>query len=119
MPSPIPLRLRRPDPEADAYHLERRTTLRHGIAGRVTAIQTHDDADGQLSRICSLQLLNISDSGLGALSEEPVEPGSSLAVFFPPHGPERGFDLVGTVVRCIPRAHGHEIGVRLVNRAAA
>ena len=119
MPSPAPLRLRRPDQDTDAYRLERRMTLRHSLAGRVTAVQTHDQTDGQLSRICSLQLLNISDSGLGALSEEPVEPGSSVAVFFPPHGPERGFDLVGQVVRCVARENGHEIGIRLETRAAA
>ena len=119
MPSSAPLRLMRPDPEADAYRLERRTTLRHSISGRVTAVQTHDRTDGELSRICSLQLLNISDAGLGALSEDPVEPGSAIAVFFPPHGPEHGFDMVGKVVRCVSRESGHEIGIRLEARAAA
>jgi hypothetical protein len=113
------LRLQRPDAESDAYRLERRIAQRHSIAGRVTAVQTHEQADGQLSRICSLQLMNISDTGLGALSEESIEPGSSLAVFFPPHGPERGIDLVGQVVRCVARENGHEIGIRLEARAAA
>jgi hypothetical protein len=119
MSSATTLRLQRPEPDTDAYRLERRTALRHSIAGRVTAVQSHDEADGQLSRICSLQLLNISDSGLGALSEESMELGSSLAVFFPPHGPERGIDLVGQVVRCVARENGHEIGIRLEARAAA
>jgi hypothetical protein len=119
MSSSAALRLQRPEPDSDAYRLERRTTFRHSIAGRVTAVQSHEQSDGQLSRICSLQLLNISDSGLGALSEESIEPGSCLAVFFPPHGPERGIDLVGQVVRCVARENGHEIGIRLEARAAA
>jgi hypothetical protein len=116
----MPLRLAQVEKdENDNFRLERRGMTRHNIEGRVTAVQIDTQPEGQVKRICSLQLLNISDRGLAAICQDPVRVNSSVAIFFPPHGPERGFDLVGTVVRCVPCPTGHEIGVRLAVRAAA
>jgi hypothetical protein len=103
---------------AEVLPFERRRENRRSQQGQVTALRTASTR-GQNNRICSLKLLNMSDSGLGALVSEPLEVGSSIAVFFPPHGPERGFDLYGHVVRCSTSAEGHEIGVRFDARAAA
>ena len=64
-------------------------------------------------------VLNISDTGVGVMSQEPVEVDSRIAIFFPPHGPERGFDLFGRVVRCVHREAGHEVGIALEQRLAA
>ena len=93
--------------------MERRRSPRNPVTARVTAVTTpnHDSDAGK--RICSFQLVDLSEHGIGAISQEPVEVGSHVAVFFPPHGPERGFDLYGTVVRCTPRDWGHEIGIDL------
>ncbi len=111
------------DPEAEAREqgvlsFERRVGSRHVIAGRVTAIQVSTD-DDHPSRICSLQLLNISDNGVGTMSQEPIAPGQVVTMFFPPHGPERGFDLTGRVIRCTRRGYGHEIGITFAARQAA
>lgn len=97
---------------------DRRCEVRYPVGVRVTAVQTQESGDHQ-NKICSLQLLNLSHSGLGAIAQEPVAPGSRIAIYFPPHGPERGFDLYGYVVRCVRREYGHEVGVQFNSRMKA
>lgn len=103
----------------DSLKFERRQTHRRVISGKVTSLQQSADPDLQCNRICSLQLLDISDAGLGAIVEEPIEPGSPISIFFPPHGPEQGFDRYGQVVRCVKRDQGHQIGIRFTTKSAA
>jgi hypothetical protein len=110
MSSPA-LKLVRPENQ-DIIPLERRRRRRNTIAGRVTALRATADMPETRTRICPLQLLNMSDTGLAAVSQEPVELNTSIAVFFPPHGPEQGFDVYGRVVRCTPRDYGHELGIQ-------
>ncbi len=122
MLSQTPLKLVRPE-EQDVIPLERRRERRRKISGRVTAIRATSDQPDLRHRICPLQLLNLSDGGLAAISQEPVELNTSIAVFFPPHGPEPGFDVYGRVVRCRPREYGHEIAIefdraQMLNRAS-
>lgn len=107
------------DSQSDAIPFERRAAVRHGASGHVTAVQCQLQPDGRRSRICSLTMLNISDLGAGVLSQEPLEIGSTITLFFPPHGPERGFDLYGKIVRCNARNSMFEVGIQLTARAAA
>ena len=102
----------------DTLRFERRRAERHALTGRATAV-SHGVDECTQGRIRSLQMTNISDSGLGAVCQDAVPPGTPITVFFPPHGPERGFDAVGRVVRCTPRGYGHEIGIRFENKPAA
>lgn len=93
--------------------LERRRAPRYSCGGMVTAVQVRDLGDQRAHRICSLQLENMSDSGLAASTDEPLEPGAKIVVFIPPHGPEHGIDRYGSVARCQPAEHGkHTVGVR-------
>lgn len=112
------LRLASEEDGVDTLPFERRTSQRNTVSGRVTAVESCAPQDGP-SRICSLQLQNISDFGLGALVQEPIEPGTAITVLFPPHGAERGFDLYGNVVRCERRGDLFELGISLRTRAAA
>lgn len=110
--------LRMTDPatiEAERMRLDRRQSARRNVTGRVTALASeadHDSAETR-KRLCSLQLKDMSDTGIGAHSADPIPAGTDITVFFPPHGPERGFDLVGTVVRCESREWGYDIGIAL------
>lgn len=101
--------------QAERMRLDRRRATRRSVNGRVTAvaIEAGNDPSTDRRRLCSLQLKNMSDTGIGAFSAEPLEEGAAMTVFFPPHGAERGFDLYGTVVRCDPREWGYEIGIAL------
>ena len=100
----------------DAIPLERRVSHRHRIHGQVTSLQTTNDPLERRNRICSLELRNLSDTGMGAVSQEPILIDTRIVVFFPPHGPEKGFDLHGQVIRCASREHGHDIGIRFETR---
>ncbi|MFP4145420.1 MAG: PilZ domain-containing protein [Phycisphaeraceae bacterium] len=100
------------------HQMEKRRSVRQVISGKVTAL-VKTSVLRRRQRICSLELLNISDTGLGAISQEAVEPGSRISVFFPPHGFERGYDLIGTVVRCHRGDTGHELGIELHAKMAA
>jgi hypothetical protein len=87
--------------------------------GSVTALRTSVIPKMPCNRISSLDLLNISDNGIGAMSQEAVEVGSPICLFFQPHGNEHGIDMYGRVVRCVSRNGGHELGIRFDIRPAA
>lgn len=105
--------------DGDSLRFERRLYRRRVIGGRVTSLQTSADPSTPSNRISSLQLLDISESGLGAIVQDSIELGSPIVVYFPPHGPEMGFDRYGFVVRCVENEHGYNIGIRLSTRSAA
>ncbi len=99
--------------------MERRKESRRKIAGTVTALSSGNEKNPFPKRICSFQLLDISDSGMGGITQKPMEIGSQIAILFPPHGLDHGFDMYGTVARCREHLDGYEIGVQLTNRLAA
>jgi hypothetical protein len=103
----------------DNLYFERRAADRHGVCGRATAVVSGPALGAPRNRILSLQLLNMSDSGMAGLCQETVEIGSQITVFIAPHGADRGFDLAGTVVRCQHASFGHEIGIRFRQKMAA
>lgn len=98
---------------------ERRGARRRLLSGRVTCVQQSPDRAEAINRIGSLQLLDISDLGLGAIVPEPVEVGTLITVYFAPHGPELGFERVGHVARCHGSQGGYQIGIRFLSRSAA
>jgi hypothetical protein len=108
-----------PPPPRDAYRFEQRRAARYQVNGRATAISKADPAGGTLQRIRSLQLTNMSDSGLGAVCQDAVPVDSTIVVFIPPHGPERGMDYYGRVARCTAKDYGHEIGIHFDVKPAA
>jgi hypothetical protein len=106
------LRLVRPEEnDGDSIPFERRAYHRRAVSGRVTAVRATPEAPDIKSHICSLELLDMSDVGLGALIQEPVEIDTSITVFFPPHGVDRGFDLYGKITRCEASEYGYQIGI--------
>lgn len=118
--SQVPLRLVSADPDdCDVLPFERRAARRRILRGRATSVQKYGDPASPTNKIDSLELLDISSTGMGALSGQPVELGSSIAVMFSAHGPEQGFDRFGYVVRCDRRDKGYLIGVRFAMKAAA
>lgn len=113
------LRLVEPKFERDHFLFERRGSVRRPITGQVTAVRNPGISTDVRPKICSLRLLDISDTGLGVLSAEPAELGADMTVLFPPHGPDGVFDSRGRVVRCIQHDFGYEIGIHFDGRSAA
>lgn len=113
-----PLRLTPDDSEKDSLFFERRRANRRRASGRVTAVyQQPGDTEGP-QRLITLQLNDLSDTGVGATAQEPVAIGSRVTLFFPPHGNEPGFDLTGTVVRCQSTDDRHRLGIALSEAGA-
>ena len=98
---------------------ERRRSVRHPVSGSATALQSSITPEDNHKRICSIELLNLSDGGLGAVATDPMDLDSNISVIFSPHGPESGIHLHGRVVRCSATERGHEIGVQFHSRSAA
>ncbi|MEM7625385.1 MAG: PilZ domain-containing protein [Planctomycetota bacterium] len=110
----------------DSFKFERRREPRHRLYARVTAVARPDRSSGdagsmgdEAGQICALELVDQSASGLGAWSIEPVGIGSRVTVFFPAHGAEPGFNMVGRVVRCAPAQGGYSIGLQIESQMAA
>jgi len=108
--------------ELDPLPLERRIAHRKPATGRVTALLSFKDGEEHRNRICSLELRDMSDTGVGAVTGEPLPREGNITIFLPPHGPERGFDLYGEIAWCREDrsgGEGYEIGVRLNRQASA
>ena len=120
MQTDAPLRLITDEiPEGDPIPLERRQQNRRSISGRATVIQAWGEPDSRQNKIGSFELKDICDDGLGAISQEPIQVDTRVTVFIPPHGPEGGYDLYGTVVWCERGEQGYEVGVRLDQQMTA
>ena len=99
---------------SDTLYFERRRHPRRKACGQVTAVirePGHEQDDP--AKMLTLDLIDLSEGGIGAASQEPITIGSRITVFFPPHGAEPGFDLAGEVVRCVSKDNLHNIGVAL------
>ena len=120
---PKHLKLVKPPCDAgDVLFMERRSCDRAPMIGRATAIITDlSDPKAPTKKICSVQLANISESGLGVIVDEPVDTGNHIhmTVYIQPHGPEAGRDLTGTVARCDKHSLGYEVGIRVPSRILA
>ncbi|QNN22080.1 PilZ domain-containing protein [Planctomycetales bacterium ZRK34] len=116
-------------PAPAVYRFDRRRCDRHDLGGCVTAVRRDHDMRIHRRPVCSLRLRNLSDGGIGAISDIPLSPDERISVYFQPHGADQGFELVGHVVRCQPlRAGqtdkdlpvtGYEIGLRFDPATAA
>lgn len=102
---------------SDPLKFERRQMPRHSAVGQVTAIARRQEEWDGPHKICSFELSDMSSTGLGVISPDPIEVGDEVTVYLPPHGPESGFDLQGVVVRCEPHGSSHHaLGIRVAPR---
>lgn len=102
--------------EPDSFLFERRQSIRRRMRGKVTALILSREGQNPAvtsRKICAMSLSDMSETGLGALSQEPANLGDEITIFFPPHGPEKGFDLKGTIVRQSAGEEGEtRLGIR-------
>ena len=98
---------------SDSLYFERRQHPRHRARGQVSAVVREPGNDQGPAKMLTLDLIDQSVGGMGAQTTEPIIVGSQIPVFFPPHGPEPGFDLLGQVVRCRSNGNQHTVGILL------
>ena len=90
---------------------ERRMFVRKEVMTHVEGRRIDHTIAARQQPQLALSLRDLSFGGLAALSDQPLEPGERVAVFFPPQGAKRGWDACGRVIRC-DRAHlGYRIAV--------
>ncbi len=97
--------------DSDSLYFERRTSHRRRISCRLTAIRKEIEASIHRNSITPLQLTNISDGGIAAISQDRIKLDTEIVVFFPAQGHEPGYDMHGRIVRCQPKEYGHEVGI--------
>ena len=98
---------------SDSLYFERRRHPRRRVSGQVSAVVREPGVEDGPAKMIALNLVDQSASGLGVVSIEPIAVGSRITVFFPPHGAEPGFDLIGQVVRCRSNNNRHTLGILL------
>ncbi len=98
---------------------DRRQCQRHAIDGQVTIQRCAINPTVQQQPRCSLNLCDMSDEGIQAISDLALHPNEMVTIHFPPRGLEGGFDLPGHVVRCESDKHGYRIAIRFDCRRAA
>ena len=110
------LKLVREREPGDNYAFERRSAHRKPLRRQVTALSTDTHGGERRNKICWLQVRDISRTGVGAISAEPLVPGAIISIFFPPQQELGGMDLYGRVARCEPTDDGYAIGVKLISQ---
>lgn len=111
------------------FPFERRGSRRYIMSGRVTMMRRAHTLDCYRQPICCVQLNDLSDGGLSAHCDLPLEPNEPVAIFFPPRGAQRGVDLLGHIIRCDrapapgtgpgPGADGYHLAIAFDHRPAA
>ncbi|MEM8874705.1 MAG: PilZ domain-containing protein [Planctomycetota bacterium] len=118
-PNPFQDRMRDRQPVTEPSYMrmrtrrgsERRVFERKAASGRVSGRRTDHSVHAHKMPYLNLSLDDISVGGMRAQSQEMVEPGEHVVVFFPPQGNQMGWDAYGRVVRCLPKGHGYEVAL--------
>jgi hypothetical protein len=90
---------------------ERRMFARKEIHARVQGKRLDHSIPARQQPHLSFALRDLSLGGLSAISQQPVEAGERIAVFFPPQGINRGWDAYGRIIRCDPSHFGYRVAV--------
>ena len=106
--------LKMPQPFKDTFKMdprERRMFVRKETHGRVEGKRLDHSVPARQTPHISLSLSDLSFGGLAAISDQPMNAGERVAVFFPPQGAARGWDAYGRIVRCDPGHFGYRVGI--------
>ena len=104
----------------EPFVFDRRRAARRRLTNEVTALLLGGDGSEQDGpRIMPMEALNISDSGVGAVSDFPLPLRAEVRLFFPPHGADPGFELRGWVARCVPSHGRYHIGLTFGRQSAS
>lgn len=103
--------LKMPEMMVEDGAAERRAFPRKEIHCRVEGKRLDHTVAAYRAPQVSLALRDLSFGGLSAITQEPLQKGERVTVFFPPQGALRGWDAYGKVLRCDPSGFGYRIAV--------
>jgi hypothetical protein len=95
----------------DPIGYERRIFERKDVQMRVEARRLDHSLQALRRQQVSFSLRDLSLGGCSATTDIPMEYGEKVTLFFPPTGPNRGWDAYGRVVRCDPSSLGYRVAV--------
>jgi hypothetical protein len=98
-------------PDATDAGSERRMFPRKEVRTRVEGKRLDHSISAHRAPQLNLAMRDLSLGGLSAISQTPLDRGERLTVFFPPQGPNRGWDAYGRVLRCEPSGFGYRVAV--------
>src|ERR1700761_8355212 len=101
--------LKMPDRFTAQSAAERRMFPRKEIHLQVEGRRLDHSVEARQEPRLSLALRDLSMGGLSAISPKALAAGERVNVFFPPRGPQRGWDASGHIIRCDPSAMGYRI----------
>jgi c-di-GMP-binding flagellar brake protein YcgR len=96
---------------ADQAAIERRVFPRKEVRTRVQGMRLDHSINARQQPHISLTLRDLSLGGCSALSEQPLQNGERVSLFFPAQGIQRGWDAYGRVLRCSPSTFGYRVAV--------
>ncbi len=106
--------LKMPAPFKDTFKMdprERRMFVRKETHGRLEGKRMDHSIPARQSPHVSLALRDLSLGGMAAISDQPLNAGERVTVFFPPQGVNRGWDAFGRVIRCDQGHFGYRIAL--------
>ena len=93
-------------PSDRPLRFDRRTSDRRLHEGLATALRLSGERFGELH---ALELVDSSDGGVGAVSDNPIEPGEVVSLGFADRG---SLARRGIVRRCVPTGRGYFVGIQ-------
>ncbi len=103
----------------EAKESDRRIFPRKDVQFRVQGRRVDHTVSARQNPFLSLSTRDLSVGGLAAVSTQPLDAGERVSVFFPPEGPNRGWDAYGHIIRCEPTAIGWRVAIEFDLRPAA
>jgi hypothetical protein len=90
---------------------EERRRHRRSVVGIPIHAVRRQTPENDPRRLIGLHILNVSQGGVGAVSQESLNHHEPLTLLFPPLGPGRGRDTAAQVIRCDRAGDCYAVGI--------
>jgi len=111
--------LKMPRMGMDESGAERRMFDRAPSTGEAQAHRLDHTISARRDPRLSMELRDLSISGMAAMTDRPLERGEQLSVTFPKRGISPAWNACGRVVRCEATAFGYRVGIEFEPLLAA
>jgi hypothetical protein len=103
--------LRMPNRMSLDANRERRVFPRKEVQCRVQGKRMDHSVSARREPFLSLSTQDVSLGGVAAFSDRPLDVGERVSLFFPPQGPQRGWDAYGRILRCDASPMGWRVAI--------
>lgn len=97
---------------------DRREFPRRDVKLKAEAMRIGNTLSAHRQPTLELAVRDLSEGGLAAMTNLPLEAGERIAMYFPSHMGQHVYDLYGRVIRCEPRGESYRIALQFDALAA-